>query len=646
MSKKLMAMLMLSAAGTSGLMAQTGTKIKKDSTVKELDQVIVTATKSPVKQNETGKVVTIITKEELEKSTAKTLGQILNEQAGITVGGALNNTGSVQSIYMRGAASGRTLITIDGVPVNDPSTPGNEFDINLIAPDNIERIEILKGAQSTLYGSDAIAGVINIITTGDIKKPFNVRASLAGGNYGTYKGNLQVFGKANQFTYSIKYTRLRTDGFSAAYDSSKKGNFDRDDYSGNAVTTNLAWTPTAELTVKGFAQYSRYKTGIDAGSFADAKNYDVTSKNWLLGGGFVYKLPNVTLNGNYRYGTVKRTSLEDSVFGQPYYMDKFQGITQFTELFANTSLGNGFTLLTGADYRYASMNDTSVSISSFGTYPGNFKDTSLSQTSMYGSLFFNSHFGLNVELGGRLNTHSRYGSNYTYTFNPSFLLRRSVKIYGSIATGYKAPSLYQLYSSYGSPDLQPETSLNYEGGIQYSNAILNSRATYYYRKIKNGLDFDYTTYTYFNASRQKAQGIELENRVQLTRQLSLTANYTWLKSSEEIQNRIDYKDTTYQYSLRRPKHTINATLGLQATRQLFISVSGHYESKRHDVGGYQVADVPLDSYFILNGYAEFQPVKKLKFFADAKNITNKKFFTIFGYNSIPFMITGGATLDL
>lgn len=637
---------MLSVAGTSGLMAQSKPPTKKDSTAKQLNEVIVTATKYPVKQNETGKCVTIITKEELEKSSAKTLGQILNEQAGITVNGALNNTGSIQSVYMRGAASGRTLITIDGIPVSDPSTPGNEFDINLISPDNIERIEILKGAQSTLYGSDAIAGVINIITTGDVKKPFNLRATVAGGNYGTYKGNLQVYGKADQLTYSVKYARLRTDGFSSAYDSSKKGNFDRDDYTGDALTGNLAWSPTQELTVKGFAQYSRYKTGIDAGAFSDAKDYYSTSKNWLFGGGFVYKLPNVTLNGNYRYGTVKRTNLEDSVYGQPYYMDQFNGKTQYAELFSNTSLGRGLTLLTGADYRYASMHDTSVSISSFGTYPGSFKDTSVSQTSMYESLFYNSSFGLNVELGGRLNTHSRYGSNYTYTFNPSFLLSRSVRLYGSIATGYKAPSLYQLYSSYGSPDLQPETSLNYEGGVQYNNAVFNSRVTYYYRKIKSGLAFDYNVYKYFNASRQKAQGIEWENKVQLTRQLSLTANYTWLKSSEEIEDRITFKDTTYKYSLRRPEHTINATLGLQATRQIFISVSGHYESKRYDVGGYQVADVPLDSYFILNGYAEYRPLKRLKFFADAKNITNKKFFTIFGYNSIPFMITGGVTLDL
>ena len=164
---------------------------QKDST-KNLDEVVVTATKTPIKQSQTGKVITVITKEQIEKSTGKTVAQVLNEQAGITVNGAYNAPGSVQTVFMRGAASGRTLILMDGIPVNDPSMINNEFDLNLFSINDVERIEICKGAQSTLYGSDAIAGVINIITIKkDVNTPFNIKATAGFGNKNTIRDNVQ-----------------------------------------------------------------------------------------------------------------------------------------------------------------------------------------------------------------------------------------------------------------------------------------------------------------------------------------------------------------------------------------------------------------------------------------------------------------------
>src|SRR3954469_22678995 len=196
MIRKSTLFIMLCTAAWSALHAQ-------DSTYKQLDEVIVTANRYEQKQNTTGKVITVINKEMIEKSAGKTVAQLLNEQAGVVVNGALNNMGSVQTVYMRGASSGRALILLDGVPVNDPSMINNEFDLNLFSLNDVERIEICRGAQSTLYGSDAVAGVINIITIPtNISKPFNVKATVAGGNLNTYKANAQVFGTAKGLTYS------------------------------------------------------------------------------------------------------------------------------------------------------------------------------------------------------------------------------------------------------------------------------------------------------------------------------------------------------------------------------------------------------------------------------------------------------------
>ena len=157
-------------------------KLQAQDSTRLLKEITISSNKLQQKQDQTGKVVSVITKEDLAKKAGSTLTQVLNEQAGITINGALNNAGTNQTLYVRGAASGRTLVLLDGIPVYDPSFINAEFDLNLLSINDIDRIEISRGAQSTLYGSDAIAGVVNIITTQkDITKPLNAKVSLTGG---------------------------------------------------------------------------------------------------------------------------------------------------------------------------------------------------------------------------------------------------------------------------------------------------------------------------------------------------------------------------------------------------------------------------------------------------------------------------------
>src|SRR6185437_2534055 len=128
----------------------------------------------------------------LQKSFGKSLGEVLNQQPGIIINGADNNLGTNQTVYMRGASAGNTLILLDGVPLYDPSGISSEFDLNNFALDNVERIEILKGSQSTLYGSDAVAGVINIITKKGNGKPFNLDINHSMGSYHTYNDAVSI----------------------------------------------------------------------------------------------------------------------------------------------------------------------------------------------------------------------------------------------------------------------------------------------------------------------------------------------------------------------------------------------------------------------------------------------------------------------
>ena len=613
----------------------------------KLDEVVVTANKYPQKQSTTGKVITVITQDQIEKSAGKTLSQLLNEQAGITINGALNNAGAVQTVYVRGAASGRTLILLDGIPVNDPSMINNEFDLNLFSLDNIDRIEICKGAQSTLYGSDAIAGVINIITVRqDVTKPVNIKATLSEGNLGAFKGNVQLYGKKDKFTYSVRHARLFTNGFSAAYDSTGSKNFDKDGYDGNVTNGQLLFQASQALSLKSFIMYSRYKAGIDAGVFADEKDYTIDNSSFTGGAGFNYKKGIVNLNGTYQYSELKRNYFNDSIYRTSIIFEdnKYFGKTQFAELYASVKLLKTFTFLAGADYRYSSYNNHYFSISAYGPYKSVSPDTSLNQKALYASLNYSSvNSKLNIELGGRVNKHSRYGTNSTYTFNPSFALTNHLRMSGSIASGFKAPTLYQLSIN---PNLEAEKSVSYEGGFQLNNQKINARAVFFNRKINNGIDYNYISFKYFNYIKQVVNGIELEATVKPVKQLSLSANYTWIASQETTQNRATNKDTvTYDYSLRRPAHTINANIGWQPTTKLYFSISGKYVSNRYDVGGYQKADVLLKSYFIAGAHGDFTLNEHVKFFADSQNIFDKKFFDVRGYNSIPAMFNAGVVFN-
>lgn len=207
----------------SQLQAQTSKPRKTDSSSfriseslhsNSLDPVVITANKFPQKQSQTGKVVTVIDKNTIEKLGGHTLGEILNTVAGVTINGANNNLGTNQRISIRGSSDGNVLLLIDGIPVNDPSVISNYFDLNFINTSQIERIEVLKGGQSTLYGSDAVSGVINIIIKKTENKKIAPYASVSFGSYATFNGTAGVRGQTKTITYNAFASAISSKGFS------------------------------------------------------------------------------------------------------------------------------------------------------------------------------------------------------------------------------------------------------------------------------------------------------------------------------------------------------------------------------------------------------------------------------------------------
>lgn len=631
----------------------------EDTTDLALAEVTLTASKYPKKQSETGKVVSVISRQELDRSSGKTLGELLNTAVGTTVLGANNNPGTNQTISLRGSSSGNVLVLVDGIPVNDPSVNTNYFDLNLFSIDLIERIEILKGGQSTLYGSDAVAGVINIITRKSESKPFNMRSGITGGSYNTFKEFVGLSGRTSKINYSINYTHLASDGFSAAYDSSGKKNFDDDGIDRHSAGGDLGIKLSNHLELKFFGQYNYYKTDLDASAFTDEKDYTVKNENVIGGLGLTFNHNKGSLHYNYVFNYVDRDYLDDSIFKSSPYVNysksRYIGRTHFTEIYNNWKW-DSWELLAGVDYRVNNTNQRYFSSGPFGPYSPPKLKANMSQFSPYASVIYKTGAtGFTVEAGGRWNKHSDYGSNFTYTLNPSYLVNPNVKLFVNLYSAFKAPTLYQLFDpSAGNANLDPETSTSEEAGLDlFESRSFRFRAVGFYRNTKNAIQYiliNPSTFQsqYRNISHQKNYGLELEIGYKVS-DWNFEANYTYTDGK----TRSPYdgtggplgKDTTYYNLYRIPKHALNVTIGAQATKALFISTHLRTVSKREEFI-YGRKPVKLDNYYTLDLYGEYRFAQRWKMFIDLKNITDQKYFDFLGYNSKAFNFNAGISVSL
>lgn len=447
----------------------------------------------------------------------------------------------------------------------------------------------------------------------------------------------------------MKAAQFRANGFSTAQDEKKTGQFDQDGFNGKTISASLKYHIAPDFSVRGFVQNNDYKTDLDNGAFTDDKDFTQKSSNLNTGGGIHWKNNIVNLTANFLYSQSRRKFLDDSTsiggFSK-FVKDDYYSQSRFGEIFASFNIHPQLVLLTGYDMRISSFNNQFLSISSFGPFNSEFKDTSIRQESLYASLIFNSFDKkFNMELGGRINVNSKYGSNYTYTLNPSYHISKNIQVFGSIATGFKVPSLFQLYSGFtGNDRLQPEESINYEGGVGYTGKQLRHRIVLFHRKVNRGIDFDYVNFKYYNIPNQRAYGLECEIAWQPFKNIDVNANATWIGGQEFVQSRLTTKDSSYAYLLRRPGLQANLQLGYRFKEAWYFSVSGRYVSGRYDVGGFQMPDVRLDDYFIANAYLSYTK-KYGKIFLDLQNFTNTVFYDIRGFNSIPMVAQVGLQLE-
>ncbi len=614
---------------------------KKQDTVKNLNEVVVTATRSQKKLSDIGRVVTVITSEQINQSQGKTVPALLNTVPGITFSGAENNRGVSSDVYIRGANSGNTLILIDGFPVNDASSIGGAYDLNAFPTDQIERIEILRGSNSTLYGSDAVAGVINIITKKALKQALAGTLQLGAGSYETYQGALGLNGQINNTGVAITLSGTNSRGFSTAADPSGNNTFSPNGFRQKSISANFNTPVSQKLVFNANVQATNNAGDSDNGSFNDAHDYTF-DRTFLFGGlGAKVVLPKGTFVLNASQNNVSNNFTKTGSDSKYYFTSKNLGRITNIESVVNYNFGDYFDITSGGDFKYSYADQLYVD-----TYSPNAPaiKSSNSITSAYSSLFFKSDL-FHMELGGRYNHHTKYGDNFTYTINPSILFDGRYKIFASMASAFKAPSLYQLFSQYGTIDLKPETTTSYEVGfdLQIIQNILSINTEFYKRKTSDVIYFytDPTTFAshYQNGSFEDDKGFESELNLKLA-DVSFSAFAAYVVGKQTNANGAETN-----VLLRRPKNTYGASVSCQPVKALSIGLNYKYTGDRSDIHFLGVAPYVrvegLPQYNLVDAHLQLQATKKFNIYFDIKNLFNEKYVDWIGYNTRGFNVFGG-----
>ncbi len=585
-----------------------------------LREVVVTATKFSKPVTETGKVVTVIDEKTIAQSRGKDLAQLLNEQAGLIVAGANSNPGKDKSVYLRGAAGKYTLILVDGIPVNDPSGVDGAFDIRLISPDQVERIEILKGSQSTLYGTDAMAGVINIITKKNAGKSAAPYGNFSFGSFNTLRVNAGVAGKIKRADYHAGFTRLSSDGLSEAKDTTGNA-YDKDGMLQQAVHLGAGYELLSNLKLRAHLRYTEFNGDYDLGAFADDPSATYTATFIAPGVQAEWCNKRTQASLYYNYNRTRRNYTD--MYGNYAYDGRFH----HAEAFVVDNPVEWFQILAGATWQQFDMVVEPDGQPSFTIF------------NPYASLFIRNVKGFSTEIGGRLVNHSQFGTAAVYSINPSWMINRVFRVFANLTSGFKTPVPNQLYGPFGAnPNLKPEYARTAEAGLHWlpGQQLPELRITAFARNIRDAIV--YTT-AYENRDKLHDRGVEVE-AFWKTGSISLQGHYQFVTGKE-----ITPAETRDNPLYRRPHHLGGVQMSWKVTENCLVSLNVKSFGKRNDVyfdmNTFTMRDVVLEPYTLLDVYSEYR-LGRINLFVQLRNaLNNRNYYEIYGYNVQPVNLTGG-----
>ncbi|MBK5264577.1 MAG: TonB-dependent receptor [Alphaproteobacteria bacterium] len=590
----------------------------------EGDQIVVTATRDSRPLSQIGQSITVITEDEIITQQSVAVVDLLAKVPGISF--ARNGgIGGFSSIFIRGADSEQTAALIDGVKINDPASPGGGFDFGNLLTGNIARIEVVRGSQSVLWGSQAIGGVVNMIT----KEPSDTLTANARAEYG-YRDTAQVVGnvsgKFGPVAGSIGAGYFRTDGI-----SSFSGGTEPDGYRNFGANAKFVITLSDVLSVDLRGWYSDGKNDLDGFpapfySFADTNEYSKTKQ--FVG----YSGVNLSLfNGRFRnrfafaYTDVKRANFDPD--SSPDANFTANGENQRFEYQGIADISDRVQAVFGAETESSRLH------TAYFGFPSNAR-TNID--SFYGQLSVTPVTGFTATAGVRHDNHQRFGGETTFAANAVYSPNSgATTLRASYGEGFKAPSLYQLFGDYGNEMLAPETSKSWDAGVTQKllDGAIELGATWFHRDSKNQIDFvscfgstdpicDNRPYgTYDNIRRTRAKGVEVGLALNPTEALHFNANYTWT-DAENRDTRLDLA--------RRPRHSINASIDYRWPFGLSTGTTVSHVGSRFDNAS---NSRKLQGYVLVDLRASIPIMTNVELYGRVENLFDERYATVFNYGT-------------
>lgn len=613
----------------------------------KLTDIVVTATKTQTNTLELANSISVIDSAQISNSNSNNVFDVIKNETGISFTRQGGN-GTLSNLYIRGANSSHTMVLIDGVEVNLTNDPSGVYDFASLPVDNIERIEILRGPQSTLYGSDALAGVVNIFTKkGAGSSKFSLLTE--GGTYNSYKTSAGISGSIQKFNYVASLNRTGSDGFSAA--SKKYGNTEKDGYTFNNLSSVLGYNLNKNAEINLYTRFAKSKSNYDqlGGKFGDDPTYIFNQEEFSVRGEGKLKL--LDGNWNQRFGlsfirNVRKYSFDTSAAsiyysrsfydGRRYKLD-WQNDFQLNELNL-LSLGAEFEIEKASSeyYAYTFLSPPDYS-SIFPQKSANTIGVFLQDQINYAERFFST-------IGIRLDNNNKFGAQFTYRFSPAYMIWESgTKIKATIGNGFKAPSLYYLYDpAFGNENLNPEKSLGWEFGIEqflFKQGI-SFGATYFYNKFTDMFGFDYLTFKTININKALTKGVELFLQAKPVDGLNVKINYTFTDARDISSNSPDYNKKL----LRRPDNKSGLFLSYSFIPKANINAVIIWVGTREDIDFSTYQRIELKGYLLINLSAHYDVFDFLRLNARAENLLNTDYEEVFGYGTAGLSFYGGINL--
>lgn len=595
----------------------------------ETTQINVESTRLDENQIEPSRYSFVIEEAEIQRKNATSVQDILRDIPGLEVD-RQGGPGQTTSVFIRGARSEDTLVLIDGIEANEAMSPSCGYDFSTLSPENISKIEVYEGPQSVRFGAGALGGVINIVT----KKgsgPVQFGALAEGGSYQTMHGRLNSEGSTGQLNYSASIEELKTAGFSAA--AEQDGNTENDGATLKFGSTKFSWDFDKSTSVEATLRYTTANVDIDAGGGigGDDPNNTTTSKQLISGvTGITRSLGGrlrTTLGAYYSEVTRTGTDLEDAT--HPYSSAySFLSETRKVESNNEFTLDDHQMLRLGLQLRQETGIDSS-------TYSGTvaFDDRHSQSVGGVGLTYLFDNEALFFDVGGRVDSGSVVSRIYSDRASIGYrILPTGSQLSITYGTGFKLPSLYQLYSTYGSTSLAEERSTSVEASIEQKLGDQTKlKVTYFDNTYSDMIDYDTSTSRYFNVSKAKSQGAQVLLSAQISDPLSISAGYTYLDARDE---------STGAQLVRRPRNALTAELAYHIPA-FEISAQYHYRGSRDDVDPTSFLTTTNRAYDVVNLEGRVPLTQTIRAVARVDNVFNRQYEEVLGYGTARLSFYGG-----